>query len=141
MEIKALNENLEPFGEVIFKYTREDAINDGVFVDISELAKEAGFKIPVAITQGVNALLNEEIEGQDFIGRAWDMFTILLLTIKGMTKPDNFIEFKPVFVRASNVRNLPSSEKFKPVPVKLWAVVEGNNDGSPGMNIMLPREY
>ena len=141
MEIKALNENLEPFGEVIFKYTREDAINDGVFVDISKLAKEAGFKIPVAITQGVNALLNEEIEGQDFIGRAWDLFTILLLTIKGMNKPDNFIEFKPVFVRASNVRNLPSYEKFKPVPVKIWAVIEANNDGSPGMNIMLPSEY
>ena len=141
MEIKTLNKDLELFGEVIYKYSREDAINDGVFVDISELAKEAGFKIPVAITQGVNALLNEEIEGQDFIGRAWDMFTILLLTIKGMNKPDNFIEFKPVFVRASNVRNLPSYEKFKPVPVKIWAVIEANNDGSPGMNIMLPSEY
>lgn len=133
-------DKLKPF-EVIYSYTRNDALNDGVFVDITELAKEAGFKIPVAITQGINTLLNEKIEGQDFTGRAWDMFTILLFEINRMKEPDNFIEFEPVFVRASNVKYLPSYEKFKPVPVKLWAVIEPNDDSSPGMNIMLPSEY
>jgi type I site-specific restriction endonuclease len=41
------------FGEVIFYYTRAQAIKDGVLVDVSKLASEAGFKYPVAVTQGV----------------------------------------------------------------------------------------
>jgi hypothetical protein len=41
------------FGEVIYSYTRASAIDDGVLVDVSELAKRAGFKFPVAITQAV----------------------------------------------------------------------------------------
>src|SRR4051812_27741843 len=39
------------FGEVIFAYTRKQAIEDGVLVDVTETAKEAGFKIPVALTR------------------------------------------------------------------------------------------
>ena len=35
---------------IISVYTRQDAIDDGIFVDVSEMAKEAGIKYPVAIT-------------------------------------------------------------------------------------------
>lgn len=38
------------FGEPINVYTRRDAIDDGVLVDVSETAQEAGFCIPVAMT-------------------------------------------------------------------------------------------
>ena len=38
---------------VIFSYTRAQAIADGVLIDVSELAKEAGFRFPVAVTAGV----------------------------------------------------------------------------------------
>src|ERR1019366_7436165 len=38
------------FGDVIYSYTRKQAIEDGVLVDITEMAKEAGIKYPVAIT-------------------------------------------------------------------------------------------
>ena len=38
---------------VIFSYTRAQAIADGVLIDATELAKEAGFRIPVAVTAGV----------------------------------------------------------------------------------------
>ena len=40
-----------PFGGVIFRYTREQAIADGVLVDVSETAKEAGFRLPVAVSR------------------------------------------------------------------------------------------
>src|SRR6185437_8267129 len=46
-------ENCKPFGEVIYSYTRAQAIADGVLVDVSETAKEAGFKYPVALTRMV----------------------------------------------------------------------------------------
>jgi type I site-specific restriction endonuclease len=34
------------FGDVIYSYTRKQAIEDGVLVDITEMAKEAGIKYP-----------------------------------------------------------------------------------------------
>lgn len=36
--------------DLIHSYTRAQAIEDGVLVDVSDVAKEAGFKLPVAIT-------------------------------------------------------------------------------------------
>ena len=41
------------FGEVIFSYTRAEAIADGVLVDVSETARETGFTVPVALTRAV----------------------------------------------------------------------------------------
>ena len=36
--------------EVIFTYTRAQAIEDGVLVDVTKEAKEYGFRFPVAVT-------------------------------------------------------------------------------------------
>jgi hypothetical protein len=71
-------------GDFIFTYTRAQAIADGVLVDVSERAREAGFRIPVALTSGV---WNECVEWsgsdaersnvpQDEIGRLWDVLTM-----------------------------------------------------------------
>jgi len=82
---------LEGF-EVIHAYTRAQAIEDGVLVDLSDLAREAGFRFPVAVTQGVWAVLNptKELEGagQDMAGRAWDMLTILRHAIRSASRTD-----------------------------------------------------
>jgi len=43
----------EVFGPVIYSYSREQAIRDGVLVDVSSMAKEAGIVFPVAVTQRV----------------------------------------------------------------------------------------
>ena len=62
---------------VIDAYTRAQAIEDGVLVDVSETAREAGFTIPVAVTSSVwNRLvaLPEGYRGfQDERGRLWDV--------------------------------------------------------------------
>lgn len=39
------------FGPVIHSYTRSQAIDDGVLVDVTATAQEAGFKVPTALTQ------------------------------------------------------------------------------------------
>ncbi|MCA8137303.1 DUF6573 family protein [Burkholderia cepacia] len=41
------------FGEVISVYTRAQAIADGVLIDVTAEAKDAGFKLPVALTVAV----------------------------------------------------------------------------------------
>lgn len=44
-------EGNNPFGPVIYAYTRAQALADGVLVDVSNAAVEAGFKVPVALTR------------------------------------------------------------------------------------------
>ena len=39
------------FGETVFSYSRKEAIEDEILVDISSLAKSVGFKIHTAITK------------------------------------------------------------------------------------------
>ncbi|HKI36594.1 MAG TPA: DUF6573 family protein [Gemmataceae bacterium] len=36
--------------DLIHRYTRADALRDGVLIDVSATAREAGFKYPVALT-------------------------------------------------------------------------------------------
>ena len=68
------------FGPVIHSYTRKNAIDDGVLIDVTETAIEAGIKFPFAVTQ---AVWNKYIEWtqddtakqsyQDQPGRLWDI--------------------------------------------------------------------
>lgn len=82
--MKQTNEFTELFGEVISRYTRAEAIEDGVLFDISTLAKEAGFKYPVAISTGIYNLIEEAVNkgGKDFQGVVLDIVTMLKLAIK-----------------------------------------------------------
>ncbi|MDE3263320.1 MAG: hypothetical protein OYL41_15215 [Acidobacteriota bacterium] len=65
------------FGPPISTYTRAQAIEDGFLVDVSETAREAGFKVPVALTRAVWDRLVALPEGylgfQDEAGRLWDV--------------------------------------------------------------------
>ena len=72
--------------DIIFSYTRADAIADGVLKDVSELATEAGFRYSVALTQGVWAecvAVHEDDEGQDEQGRIWDILNVLRYRFRG----------------------------------------------------------
>ena len=68
------------FGDVVFSYTRAQAIADGVLIDASELARDAGFRLPVAITSAAWADCvawgredSERQVHQDQTGRLWDV--------------------------------------------------------------------
>lgn len=72
--------NQTVFGDVIFAYTRAQAIEDGVLVDVSEPAREAGFIYPVALTSTVwaDCVAWSECDSrrqtcQDEAGRLWDV--------------------------------------------------------------------
>jgi hypothetical protein len=47
------NQNESPFGEVIYSYTRAQALADGVQVDVTKTAQEAGIKFPVFLSRMV----------------------------------------------------------------------------------------
>jgi hypothetical protein len=120
-------------GEVIFKYTRQQAIEDGVLIDLSDMAKEAGLKFPVAVTAGVYSVLNNtEVPAQDFNGRAWDMFTILISAIRN-SKGGDTIYFAPLFATKTGGRP-------KLAPVNLWAKCGPGDDLNPVITVMLEGE-
>lgn len=47
----------EIFGDLIYSYTRAQALADGVLVDITECARRAGIRYPAACTAAVWALI------------------------------------------------------------------------------------
>ena len=47
--IESANDN-DLFGDVVFTYSRQDAIDDGVLIDVTEIARKEGFKIHTAMT-------------------------------------------------------------------------------------------
>ena len=71
--------------DLIHSYSRADAIRDGVLIDVTQTAKEAGFKFPVALTAAVQAkyvVVPPGVECQDEMGRLWDVLTMLRFAIR-----------------------------------------------------------
>lgn len=83
--------------EVISVYTRAHAIEEGVLIDVSEWAKDSGFKYPAAVTTAVWELLTPSahcrLMGESEKGRAHDMFWMLHLAIKRHTQDIDHILF------------------------------------------------
>jgi hypothetical protein len=70
------NNDKSPFGEIVYAYTRAQAIADGVQVDVSSVASEAGIRFPVFITRtafDAYVTVPPDVTGQDKAGRLWDV--------------------------------------------------------------------
>ncbi len=95
-----MNELSDIFGDVIYSYTRAQAIADGVLVDVTETAKEAGFRWPVAITRAVwedcvtwSDEDSERQAHQDESGRLWDVLWMAFVAIrKSQSQPELIYE-------------------------------------------------
>jgi hypothetical protein len=125
----------EPFGEVISSYSRAQAIEDGVLVDVSSVAREAGIKFAVALTPTVWGQYVEVPEGvscQDETGRLWDilwMFRCAAAKFSGSTL------FFKLYVRNHNRDRLDSRDL-----VTLKAICGPGDTPEPVITIMLPDE-
>jgi hypothetical protein len=119
--------------DLIYAYTRKDAIADGVLKDVTEMAKEAGFKWPVAVTAAVWAeyvQVPEGLEWQDESGRLWDILNLLLVTIRQSKPEQTLLQFRV---------NVQMSEKELKL-VTLKAHAGPGDDGEPVITIMKPDE-
>lgn len=116
--------------EYISVYTRAQAIEDGVLVDVSD-TKEARqlFKWPVAMTVeafGEYVRVPEGAIGQDVSGRLWDILFMLRHAIR--TQPSSDLILFKVYVRNDN---RPAKR------VTLKSVCGPGDDGAPVVTIML----
>jgi len=78
------NNDNSPFGEVIFSYTRSQAVADGVQVEVSKTAQEAGIRFPVFLTRAVYdayVTVPPGVTAQDEAGRLWDIITMARFAI------------------------------------------------------------
>ena len=70
------NIDSNPFGDVVYACTRAQAVADGVQVEVSKVALEAGIRFPVFLTRTVYdayVTVPPDVSGQDEQGRLWDV--------------------------------------------------------------------
>lgn len=122
--------------EIIHTYTREQAIDDGTLVDVTKLAAEAGFAIPVALTSAVyeDCVVWDESDPrpQDEAGRLWDVLSMAINAARRSTGARR-VEF--TVQRVSRFGTDP-----RPHPVRLAMEVGPGDGGEPVMTIMQPHE-
>ncbi len=151
---------------VIYSYSRLQAIADGLQVDVSKVAAEAGIHFPVFVTRAVfdryvawppvnqPSAINHEhpaLAGQDEAGRLWDIIWMTRFAIIRMRSPRNgstlnsapsTISHEPLAINrlpvALYVRNHPQAAQL----VKLIALCGplDIDDPQPAITIMLPYE-
>jgi hypothetical protein len=121
------------FGELIHSYSRADAIADGVLIDVTETAKEAGFRHPVALTStvwGTCIEVPEGVAGQDKKGRLWDVLTMMAHASRSLKDRGSVLLFDVLVL----------NDMTTPKPVRLKAVCGPNDDATPCVTVMFPEE-
>ena len=129
----------EIFGEPIHSYTCAQAIEDGVLVDVTKTASEAGFSIPVALTSSAWADCVAWDEGdskrqthQDEAGRLWDVLW-MAITAARRSAGKQAVEFQ--LYRVSR-----GGRGMRPRLTRLVANIGGGDNGEPVITIMMPGE-
>ena len=141
-----ISDSLEStFGSVLYTYTRKQAVADGVQVEVTKTAQEAGIKFPMFLTRAVwekYVAVPEGVTGQDEAGRLWDVvwmtrFGILRLSRRSAAQADARpgVDRIPV---AFYVRNDNRAARL----VKLIATCGALDidDPQPAITVMLPDE-
>jgi hypothetical protein len=99
----AMNPSEDEDVPVIHSYSRAQAIEDGVLVDLTEWASQTGFKVPVACTAAVRhsyIVPTEELRpvGQSERGRAHDLLWLLYVAVRKCPSRTDQLMFKVIFL-------------------------------------------
>lgn len=129
----------EIFGDPIHIYTRAQAIEDGFLVDVTDTAKEAGFRVPVALTRTAWADCVEWSEKdtqrqiyQDQAGRLWDVLWMAISAARRNTQRESF-QFQ--------LYRIPrGGRSMRPRLTRLACKIGPGDSGEPVITIMLPGE-
>lgn len=121
--------------DIIYSYSRFQALADGVLIDVSKLAREAGFKLPVAVSDSLyHGYLTPPPElakaGLSLEGRLWDTLSVLRYAIKASPATER-LSFTVLFAQAPDTA---------PEPVNLLAVCGPGDSSEPVITIMLPSD-
>ena len=135
-EPKQIADGITAFGPVVYSYSRAQAVADGVQVEVTKTAQEAGIRFPMFLTRAVfdaYVAVPPEVTGQDESGRLWD---VVWMTRFGILRAKPGADQIPVALYVRNADNRPSRL------VKLIAQCGplDIDDPSPAITVMLPDE-
>ncbi len=125
--------------EIIFAYTRADAISDGVLIELpDQIVSEAGVKVKVAVTRAVwddylSPSYLDELPGQSVEGRTWDLLWMFGCAAR-RSRHANTIQFRVLFATMEESGSIITED------VLLKAVCGPGDEGEPVITIMLPWE-
>jgi hypothetical protein len=120
--------------DLIHSYSRAQAIEDGVLIDVSQTAEEAGLRYPVALTRAVwerCVTVPPGVLCQDEAGRLWDVLCLLRAAI-GLSNGGAEVRY------GVHVRN--NNRDRTPPLVRVKAKCGPNDDGSPCITVLMPEE-
>lgn len=122
-------------------YTRAEALADGVLVDVSALAQEAGWRYPVAVSLAVWQLLDTipAGSGQDVTGRTWDVVYMAALAAKRAPAGADVLQFSVILTTEKTDARGRRCLDWQHLET-LRAVVGPGDAGEPVVTIMLPNE-
>lgn len=129
----------ETFGPIIASYTRAQALDDGALVDVTEMAQDARFRVPVALTRDAWAEAvawdDDRPESQDENGRLWDVL-YLAGHAASRTAGSNRVTFRVLRVPNENRGH----DWNQPEPIELALHIGPGDNAEPVITIMLPNE-
>lgn len=132
----------DPFERVtvISVYTRAQAIEDGVLVDVTETARKAGFKHHTVVTRNVwerCVAVPEGLEGQgqDEQGRLWDVIWMASLAARKAATRESLVTFTVSVLKGSQ-GGLPMRRDHE-----LWLHIGPGDAAEPVLTVMFPEDY
>jgi len=138
--LRSTRYSIQEDDELIYTYTRAQALADGVLVDVSQMAAEAGFRYPTVITADLHARITpseqEQALGQSYEGRLWDVVFLASFAARQAGMPD----------RCSFEVGLFEAEAAPPhrthhATLSLWMVVGPGDQGEPVITIGFPEDF
>jgi len=128
---------------VIYTYTHQQAVEDGMLIDVSHTARGMGFDVPVFVT---NTVWAEAICPDGVSGSRTGLF---LAYVKGILRnlheedalSNDLIEL-PMTLPMVGVHVVDREGKeIEPVECVLWLHLSANDDGEPIFKIMFPADW
>ena len=125
----------EIFGQPVYTYTRAQAVADGLQVEVTKTAAEAGIRFPMFITRAVYdayVTVPHGVTGQDEAGRLWDL---VWMTRFAIIRSRPGVQRLPValYVRNDDVRSRLVKLVATCGPVDI-------DDPRPAITVMMPDE-
>ena len=128
------------FGDVISTYTRAQAIEDGVLIDAGNIAQEAGFQWPVAVTSAAWADCvawseddSDKQVHQGESGRLWDVLFMASHAVRTRSGSGDRLLFQ--------LYRLPRDGRSTQAELTTLKLIVGLGDqGEPVITVLLPDE-
>jgi hypothetical protein len=138
--------------DIVYAYTRDDAIADGTLVptidlvpDELDFAQQAGFALPVALTSALAAVVipsprEADERGQDVKGRLWDVLSMARMYRPRPIPDDGATWIFPCIFQLAGPERGAYTKRACSKTLRLKCVLGPGDDGAPVATLMLARE-